>query len=114
MVCRENMGAAPGKGRKRSAHSIQPCYSQVTGAARIGPVRRGDPVSLAAASRQDPMARRSHARLAAAAVLPLAGTAQAAGPLELTSAPIGIAAVVVFVLAYAFVVLEERLHLRKS
>ena len=60
------------------------------------------------------MARRSHARLAAAAVLPLAGTAQAAGPLELTSAPIGIAAVVVFVLAYAFVVLEERLHLRKS
>ena len=60
------------------------------------------------------MARRSPVRLAAAAVLPLAGTAHAAGPLDLTAAPVGIAAVVVFVLAYAFVVLEERLHLRKS
>ncbi len=34
--------------------------------------------------------------------------------LALTDAPIGIAALAIFVLAYAFVVLEERLHLRKS
>jgi Na+/H+ antiporter NhaD/arsenite permease-like protein len=44
----------------------------------------------------------------------VAGTAQASGPLALTSAPIGILAVAVFVAGYAFVVLEERLHLRKS
>jgi Na+/H+ antiporter NhaD/arsenite permease-like protein len=60
------------------------------------------------------MSRRTAACLATAALLPVAGMAQAAGPLALTSAPIGIAAVVVFVVAYAFVVLEERLHLRKS
>jgi Na+/H+ antiporter NhaD/arsenite permease-like protein len=60
------------------------------------------------------MSRRTLASLATAALLPMAGPAQAAGPLALTSSPLGIAAVVVFVLAYAFVVLEERLHLRKS
>ena len=34
--------------------------------------------------------------------------------LALTDSPIGYAAVAIFVLAYAFVVLEERLHLKKS
>ena len=43
----------------------------------------------------------------------LAGTAGSTN-LDLTSSPIGLLAVVVFVAAYAFVVLEEKLHLRKS
>jgi Na+/H+ antiporter NhaD/arsenite permease-like protein len=56
-------------------------------------------------------------RLAVAlAALPLAGSAQAApaAALDLTAHPVGIAAVGVFVAAYLFVVLEERLQLRKS
>jgi Na+/H+ antiporter NhaD/arsenite permease-like protein len=60
------------------------------------------------------MSRRNAARLAAAALLPLAGAAQASGPLDLASSPLGMVAAAIFVLAYAFVVLEERLHLRKS
>lgn len=43
----------------------------------------------------------------------LAGTAETTN-LDLTSSPIGLLAVGLFVLAYAFVVLEEKLHLRKS
>lgn len=59
--------------------------------------------------------------LPAAAALALSGlpaTAHAsdapAAPLALTSHPIGLAALAVFVLAYVLVVLEERLHLAKS
>jgi Na+/H+ antiporter NhaD/arsenite permease-like protein len=52
--------------------------------------------------------------LLAAGLLALPSPALAAGTLDATATPYGIAAVVVFVLAYAFVVLEERLHLRKS
>jgi Na+/H+ antiporter NhaD/arsenite permease-like protein len=50
--------------------------------------------------------------LAGAMAFPL--PALAAGPFDATTTPWGLAAVAVFVVAYAFVVLEERLHLRKS
>ncbi len=43
----------------------------------------------------------------------LAGTAETTN-LDLTTSPIGLLALTLFVIAYAFVVLEEKLHLRKS
>ena len=52
-----------------------------------------------------------------AALLPLpalAGEAAAPPNMGLTSHPIGLAALVIFVIAYVLVVLEEKLHLRKS
>jgi hypothetical protein len=44
---------------------------------------------------------RTAPRLAALALLPVAGAAHAASPLALATAPVGLVAVVVFVLAYA-------------
>jgi len=52
--------------------------------------------------------------LVALALSPSARAAEAAGRLDLTGETIGIAALVVFVLAYALVMAEEFLHLRKS
>ncbi|SDX18950.1 sodium/proton antiporter, NhaD family (TC 2.A.62) [Marinobacter mobilis] len=63
--------------------------------------------------------RRVYAALfSALSLLLLAGASMAhaagAGGLNMTSHPIGYLAVAIFVLAYAFVMLEEKLHMRKS
>jgi Na+/H+ antiporter NhaD/arsenite permease-like protein len=50
----------------------------------------------------------------AAALLPGVAWASSGGALSQTGTALGMAAVGIFVLAYAFVVLEEQLHLRKS
>jgi Na+/H+ antiporter NhaD/arsenite permease-like protein len=64
------------------------------------------------------MQLRPHQGLTALALLLMSpsvvGAEEAAKHLALTTSPFGIVSVVVFVAAYAFVVLEERLHLRKS
>lgn len=66
-----------------------------------------------------PTPRPARFALLSCALLPLPAfaseaSASAAHALDLTAHPIGLVALAVFVLAYAFVVLEERLHLRKS
>ena len=63
-----------------------------------------------------PRFRSAPAFLAALPLPALAGSdsAVAANPLDLTAHPLGLTALAIFVLAYVFVVLEERLHLRKS
>ncbi len=67
-----------------------------------------------------PFFRRPKAVLAAALALlavPAAALAASSEPvagLDLTGSPLGIAAIVLFVLAYAFIIGEETIHLRKS
>ena len=66
-----------------------------------------------------PTPRPARFALFSCALLPLPAlaseaSASTAHALDLTAHPIGLVALAVFVLAYAFVVLEERLHLRKS